>query len=287
MSRLFFSGMIENLRKWRRNRVMVFSFSTMVLGLFGMFQFFSSGVDIDSLKSHLSQATVIYDQNGEVASKLSGNKNEGVDIKQIPNSMKHAVVAIEDRRFYEHSGVDFIGILRAFYKDVIAGEVVEGGSTITQQLAKNALLTSKRTFKRKIEEIFLAREIEKKYSKDEILQMYLNQIYFGDGAWGLKSAALKYYGKDVKDLTISESAMLAGLIKAPSALNPYEHLKKATKRRNLVLSEMKKQGFITKKQFITATEDKVALTDREGDPFRGKYPYYVDQVLDEAINQYG
>lgn len=276
----------KNWKRWHMSQVTVLSILTMVLGLFGFLHLFSTGADISSFKAELPQATVFYDVNGKVASKVSANKNEGVSIKQIPNSMKNAVVAIEDRRFYQHNGVDLIGTARALFRDIAAGGKVEGGSTITQQLVKNTLLTSQKTIKRKLDEVFFAMKIEKHYSKQEILQMYLNQIYFGDGAWGIKQAAGKYFGKDVKDLSISESAMLAGLIKAPSALNPYDHIEKAIVRRNVVLREMKNQGFITNQQFQREEKAVVVLNDKGGDPFRGRYPYYVDQVLDEAINDY-
>lgn len=277
---------MNNWKRWHMNQVMVLSFSLLVLGFLGIVYGYSMDADISSLKNELPQATVFYDLNGEVASKVSANKNEGVPINQVPDSMKNAVIAIEDRRFYEHHGVDYIGISRALIRDIKAGGMVEGGSTITQQLTKNTLLTTQKTLKRKVDEVFLAMQIERQYSKQEILQMYLNQIYFGDGAWGIKHAAHNYFGKDVKDLSISESALLAGLIKAPSALNPYHHLEKATQRRNLVLAQMKKQGYITNQQFDQALNEKVILNDKGGDPFRGKYPHYVDQVFEEAINVY-
>ena len=269
------------------NQVVVLAFATIVLCFFGVLHVFSSNADISKLKNELPQATVFYDMNGKVASKVSANKNEGVSIKQIPDSMQHAVIAIEDHRFYQHNGIDLIGTTRALFRDLKAGGMAEGGSTITQQLTKNTLLTSEKTLKRKMDEVFLSIEIERKYSKPEILQMYLNQIYFGDGAWGIKQAASKYFAKEVKDLSISESALLAGLIKAPSALNPYEHMDKATERRNLVLGKMKEEGYINNQQYEKAKSEKVVLNDMGGDPFRGKYPYYVDQVIDEAINQYG
>lgn len=258
-----------------------------ILSFFGLLYYFSKDADISGLKNELPQATVFYDVNEEVASKVSANKNEGVSIKQVPDSMKNAIIAIEDHRFYQHGGVDLIGTSRALIRDLKAREMVEGGSTITQQLTKNTLLTSQKTLNRKMEEVFLALQIEREYSKQEILQMYLNQIYFGNGAWGIKTAASKYFAKEVKDLSISESALLAGLIKAPSALNPYEHMEEAMSRRNLVLLQMKKQGFISSHQYEKAINEKVVLNDAGGDPFRGKFPYYVDQVLDEAINQYG
>ncbi|MEC1524105.1 penicillin-binding protein 1A [Neobacillus niacini] len=277
---------VNNWKRWHMNQVLVLSLSLLVLGFLGIVYAYSMDADISSLKNELPQATVFYDLNGEVASKVSANKNEGISINQVPDSMKNAVIAIEDRRFYEHHGIDYLGITRALIRDIKARGMVEGGSTITQQLTKNTLLTSQKTLKRKIDEVFLAIEIERQYSKSEILQMYLNQIYFGDGAWGIKHAASNYFAKEVEDLTISESALLAGLIKAPSLLNPYRHLDKATQRRDIVLSQMKNQGYISTVQYEEAINEKVVLNNEGSDPFRGKYPHYVDQVFEEAINVY-
>lgn len=277
---------VNNWKRWHMNQVVVLSFSLLVLGFLGIVYAYSMDADISSLKNELPQATIFYDLNGEIASKVSANKNEGVPINHVPDSMINAIIAIEDRRFYEHHGVDYIGITRALIRDIKARGMVEGGSTITQQLTKNTLLTSQKTLKRKIDELFLAMKIERHYSKQEILQMYLNQIYFGDGAWGIKHAAQNYFAKEVKDLSISESALLAGLIKAPSALNPYHHLDKATHRRNLVLAQMRNQGYITSEQYGQAMDEKVFLNHKGGDPFRGKYPHYVDQVIEEAIKEY-
>lgn len=280
-------GGLKSLKKTHLVQIVILGLLLIILIIMGFLYTAANGVDISALKSELPQATIFYDINNKPASKVSANKNEGASIKQVPKYMQNAVVAIEDHRFYEHHGIDIIGISRALFRDLKAGGAVEGGSTITQQLAKNALLSSKKTYKRKVDEIFIARKIEKNFSKQEILQMYLNQIYFGDGAWGIKRAAQKYFGKEVKDLTISESAMLAGVIKAPSALNPYNHLEKATARRNIVLNEMKKQGYITSEQFEKARNATIVLNDKGGDPLQEKYPYYVDQVIDEAIHQYG
>ncbi|WP_316571208.1 penicillin-binding protein 1A [Neobacillus sp. YIM B06451] len=287
MRRLLFSGLYENWKKWHMNQIIALSFLTIVLGLLGSFLFFSKNADISGLKNELNQATVIYDVHEKVASKVTANKSEGIPIKDVPEHMKNAVIAIEDHRFYKHNGVDLIGITRAFFKNLMAGSVVEGGSTITQQLTKNAILDSEKTYSRKLKEAFLAREIENEYTKDEILQMYLNTIYFGDGAWGINRAAKKYFGKEAKDLTLGESAMLAGLIKAPSALNPYKHLEKAIDRRNVVLGMMAKHGYITNEEAEKAKQEKVTLEDKSVDPFNGKYPYYVDAVFEEAINTYG
>ncbi|WP_241993774.1 transglycosylase domain-containing protein [Mesobacillus foraminis] len=277
-------------RGWKRfhmNQVLVLSFSTAVLAFLGFFHVYSEGADVSALNDNLNLSTIIYDHKGEVASKISSNKNEGVKINEIPDDMKNAVIAIEDHRFYEHDGIDYLGISRAFYKNIKAGGIVEGGSTITQQLTKNTLLTSEKTYKRKIEEFFLAREIEKQYSKDEIMQMYLNRIYFGNGSWGVKRAAMNYFGKELKDISADEAALLAGLIKAPSALDPYNHYDAAIERRNVVLQAMKTQGFLSEEEYQKAVEKKVVLNEGGRDPLRGKHPFYIDHVIEEAISRYG
>lgn len=280
------AAFLKNWKKWHLLQILLLAGLIVILSFFGLLYYFSKDADISGLKNELPQPTVFYDVNENVASKLSANKNEGVPIKDVPLSMQNALVAIEDHRFYRHAGVDLIGTSRALVRDLQAGKMVEGGSTITQQLIKNTLLTPQKTLRRKMEEVFLALAVERAYSKQEILQMYLNQIYFGNGAYGIKQAASKYFAKDVKDLSVSESALLAGLIKAPSALNPYNHMEKAVQRRNLVLLQMKNQGYISEAEFEKAKQEKVVLNDKGSDPFRGKFPYYVDQVLYEAIDKY-
>ncbi|MBU8767988.1 transglycosylase domain-containing protein [Cytobacillus oceanisediminis] len=272
--------------KLHLTQVSILLASTLVLAFLSFVYFSYKDADISALEAGLAQSTVIYDADKEVASKISANKNEGISIDKIPDHMKNAVIAIEDHRFYEHGGIDLKGIGRAFFTNLKAGGIVEGGSTLTQQLTKNALLSAEKTYKRKLEEFFLAIEIEKEYSKDEILQMYLNQVYFGEGAWGIKRAAMKYYAKDVEDLSISEAALLAGLVKAPSAINPYQNEDKAIERRNLVLDRMKEHSFISEKEWEKAKNEKLVFEDGGGDPLKGKYPYYVDVVLEEAINKY-
>ncbi len=277
-------------RLWKKahmTQIILLALSLVVLGVLGFFTYTASTVNIGSLKKGLSQSTAIYDKDGDMASKISANRTEGVSIKQVPDNLKNAVVAIEDHRFYEHGGFDIRGMTSAFFKNIAAGGVTAGGSTITQQLTKNALLSPERTYRRKIEELFLAVKIEKYYSKDDILQMYLNQIYFGHGAWGVENASRKYFGKDVQNVDLSEAATLAGIINAPSALDPYNHMDRAIDRRNVVLGAMKKYGYITEDQYNKAVNEKLVLKDTGGDPLKGKYPYYVDAVLDEAINRYG
>lgn len=282
----FFKKFQSTWIKLHLTQVSILLASTLVLAFLSFVYFSYKDADISALEAGLAQSTVIYDADEEVASKISANKNEGISIDKIPDHMKNAVIAIEDHRFYEHGGIDLKGIGRAFFTNLKAGGIVEGGSTLTQQLTKNALLSAEKTYKRKLEEFFLAIEIEKEYSKDEILQMYLNQVYFGEGAWGIKRAAMKYYAKDVEDLSISEAALLAGLVKAPSAINPYQNEDKAIERRNLVLDRMKEHSFISEKEWEKAKNEKLVFEDGGGDPLKGKYPYYVDVVLEEAINKY-
>ncbi|MFE7061553.1 transglycosylase domain-containing protein [Sutcliffiella sp. NPDC057660] len=254
--------------------------------LLGM-QLYINTRDVSALTEPLPQATVIYDRHGEVASKLTASKIEGVSSEDIPDVMKLAVVAVEDRRFYEHDGFDFVGTLRAFSTNVKAGGVVQGGSTITQQLAKNVFLTHEKTFKRKFDEFFLAKKVEKAYTKDQIISLYLNQIYFGEGAWGIKNAAAVYFAKEPSELTLAEAATIAGLIKAPSALSPLNNPERSIERRNLVLHLMYDQKFITLEELEAAKAEELKLETRNVDPYEGKYPSYMDYILEEANKMYG
>ncbi|HZG73582.1 MAG TPA: penicillin-binding protein 1A [Chondromyces sp.] len=285
-------GSVKNTlrRMWRKfhlTQIIILLSGVLILAGLGFVIYFMKSADVESLKRGLSQSTVLYDHNGEKASKLSANRSESVPIDQMPEHLQEAVVAIEDHRFYDHNGFDLTGMTRAFFQNLVSGDVVQGGSTITQQLTKNALLSPEKTYKRKVEELFLAIEIEKVYKKEEILEMYLNTIYFGSGAWGVQNASKKYFGKEVNELTLAESAMLAGIIKAPSALSPYDNLDKAIARRNVVLNQMVKHGFITEEEASEARNAQVRLDDRSGDPLKGKYPHFADAVIDEAIKRFG
>ncbi|MBS4177529.1 transglycosylase domain-containing protein [Lederbergia citrea] len=281
----------EALRKfWKRthlNQILILLLSLIVLGGLGYFAWLASAANVESLKQGLSQSTVIYDKDGDEASKISANRIEGVAIGNVPDHLKNAIIAIEDHRFMEHKGFDVKGIFRAFFINLTSGKIRAGGSTITQQLTKVALLSPERTYKRKIEEVFLAVEMEKTFTKDEILEMYMNQVYFGSGAWGVQNASRKYFGKDVEQITLSEAAMLAGIINRPSALDPYKNYEAATDRRDIVLGQMEKFGMITKDQYEAAINEHIVLEDKGGDPLEGKFPYYTDAVINEAINRYG
>lgn len=242
--------------------------------------------DISKLNQPAPQPTIIFDQNGEIASKISSSKIEGVSIEQIPANVKHAVIATEDQRFYKHNGINYISIIKAFFKNATSGDIVSGGSTITQQLAKNAFLTQNRTYSRKFKEVILAKKIERTYTKDEILDRYLNQIYFGEGAWGIQRAAQIYFGKDASKLSLNEAATLAGLIKAPSTLSPVKNLQKSRERRDVVLSLMEKEGYISQAEKEKAKGQSILLSGEKVDDYKGNYPYYVDHIIEEAINKY-
>ncbi|MBS2968197.1 PBP1A family penicillin-binding protein [Metabacillus sp. KIGAM252] len=243
--------------------------------------------DVSKLEKSVTQPTAIYDQNGKLASKLTSSKIEWMDYEEMPKSFEHALVATEDRDYYKHSGIDYLGIVRAAFKNIAAGGVVEGGSTITQQLAKNTFLTQDQTFTRKFDEYFLAKKIEQKYSKENILELYANQVYFGEGAWGLKSAAQTYFGKEPKDLSNSESAILVGLIKAPTNYSPVKNYDKAIERRNVVIGLMEEQKFLSKADADNARSEELVLKEKKTDPLKGKYPSYVDQIIAEASQRYG
>lgn len=244
--------------------------------------------DVSKLEDPAPQPTVIYDQDGKIASTIAASDIKGVGLEEIPEDVIHAVIATEDQRFYKHNGINYVGIARAFIENVKSGEVVAGGSTITQQLAKNVFLTHDRTYIRKLKELVLTKKIERTYSKDEIIVRYLNQIYFGEGAWGIQRAAETYFGKNAKDLTLSESAILAGLIKAPSVLSPVKNFEKSIERRNIVLSLMQKEGYITQSEVVQAKAQKIVLKSKKTtDEYDGKYAHYVDHIIEEASEEYG
>ena len=252
----------------------------LVLNLFITFS------DVSKLDEPAPRSTVIYDPNGEVIRTVSNSKIEGVSIDQIPDTLIEAVISVEDQRFYEHHGLNYLRMGRALVENAFKGKIASGGSTITQQLAKNVFLTQERTFTRKFKELILAKKIEREYSKEEIMEQYLNQIYFGDGAWGVQRAAQTYFGKDVSELTFSESATLAGVIKAPSNLSPTKNMEKSVKRRNLVLSLMLREQYISQKEYDEAIGQNLALSESTVPHNEEHYPYYIDRVVDEAVNTY-
>lgn len=245
------------------------------------------GLDISKLEHPLPEPTLIMDRNGNPASQLSSSRIVPVPLEQIPLDLRNAVIAVEDRRFYDHAGVDLWSIARALLRDLKSGELKEGGSTLTQQLAKNMFLQSDKTLSRKLKEAGYALKISTVYSKDELLELYLNSIYFGEGRWGVEGAAQEYFAKPVQELTLEESALLAALPKAPTSYSPAKNMEKALERRNLVLSLMKEQNFITEAAYREAVAKPIVLKQHSEESLKGKYPSYVDYVIQEAAELYG
>ncbi|MGU3496388.1 transglycosylase domain-containing protein [Xanthobacteraceae bacterium A53D] len=207
-----------------------------------------------------------------------------VPLKELPPYLPKAFVAIEDRRFYDHWGLDVWGLARATAANVVSRRVRQGGSTLTQQLAKNLFLTQERTFSRKIQELVLALWLEQKFTKDQILDLYLNRVYFGNGAYGVEAAAQRYFNKSARNVTLSEAAMLAGLVNAPSRLAPTRNLKAAQDRGNLVLAALREQGFITAEMQKTALARPATLAKASGPDSIG---YVADWVMDQLDSYVG
>src|SRR2546425_1493833 len=189
-----------------------------------------------------SVGTKVYDDSDELITEFHAERRIFVPLPQIPKALRDAVIATEDARFYSHHGVDPTGIARAIYQNWRRGRIVEGGSTITQQLAKVLFLTPDKSLERKLKEAVLALLLERRYSKDRILEMYLNQVYFGHGSYGVEAAARTYFGKSVSELTVREAALLAGLPRAPSNYSPFDHGEAAKRRREVVLRRMVDYG---------------------------------------------
>lgn len=241
---------------------------------------------IDSLENlHLVAATQVFDDKGELISKLFEENRIVVPLRQMSPYITQAIIANEDTRFYTHIGVDPIGIIRAVVVNLRAGGLVEGGSTLTQQLAKNMFLTQERTFTRKIKEFFVALIIERKFSKQEILAAYLNQVYFGEGAYGVETASQVYFGKHASELTLGESALLAGLPRGPNVYSPYVDHKAAIERRDTVLAGMVKEGYISQEQAAQEMKSPILLAGKKK---RGvQASYFLDYIAKELVERYG
>ena len=226
-------------------------------------------------------------ENTVIYTTASAEHRLPVKLDKIPKHVQAAFVSIEDNRFYEHSGIDYRGTFRALVSNIM-GQEVQGGSTITQQLAKNAFLTQERTLSRKVKEAFLARQLENKYTKDEILNMYLNQIYFGEGAYGVESASLKYFGKHVQDISLAEAAALAAIPKSPNYYDPMENPKANKERRDIVLDQMVKYGHITQADAQKAKAEDVKIRKEESSgKTKDLRSYFFDYISQQIIDKYG
>lgn len=277
-------------KKFQINKIILLLILIAVLVLSIYLFTIAKASNVGALKDGLKASTVIYDREGKEAGKLFGQKGTYVELDQISPEIQQALISTEDRNFYQHRGYDIKGIARAIVGRFTMGKIVGGGSTITQQLAKNAFLTQEQTMDRKARELFLAIEIEKKYDKQQILEMYLNNAYFGNGVWGVEDASHKYFGVSANEVTTGEAATLVGMLKGPSIYNPIDHLDYAINRRDTVLQLMVDNQVITQDQADEqASVDLASLmydnySDESSDY---RYPYYFDAVIAEAVDNYG
>lgn len=225
--------------------------------------------------------SVLLDAEGRpITTDISGPLVE-IPTDEIPDALKNAVVAIENERFYSHPGIDFVGLARALLADIRVGRVVQDGSTISQQLAKNLYLGAERTPSRKVKEAFLTLNLEARYSKDEILERYLNIVYFGHGAVGVEAAARVYFGKHARDLDLAESAMIPALIRSPGYYSPYIGPDAAISSKNLVLRKMEELGHITAEEARQAESERLKLSSLTRNELRPA-PYFIDHVMKEV-----
>ncbi len=235
----------------------------------------------DDLINEKQPEITILDEKGRLIADLSPNHQGSakfIELKDIPNHLKNAVLAAEDHRFYEHFGIDFIGLLRASFANLLSGKIMQGGSTITQQLVKISLLSHKKTFKRKFQEFIIALNVERKFTKDQILELYLNRIYLGPGVYGVGAASKFYFSQNVQNISISQSAILAGLIRSPANLSPSKNEEASASRGFRVLEKMYEYGFINYQQFDFAQNENVIIdqTIIDRDNF-----YFTDWILNK------
>ena len=245
----------------------------------------AKSTNVNDLQNALKTRTLIFDREEKEAGALSGQKGTYVELTDISKNLQNAVIATEDRSFYKNDGINY----GRFFLAIVTAGRSGGGSTITQQLAKNAYLSQDQTVERKAKEFFLALELTKKYSKDQILTMYLNNAYFGNGVWGVEDASKKYFGVSASEVSLDQAATLAGMLKGPELYNPLNSVQDSTNRRDTVLQNMLAAGYIDKNQETEAAE--VDMTSQLHDKYEGKisdyrYPSYFDAVVNEAVSKY-
>ena len=245
----------------------------------------AKSTNVNDLQNALKTRTLIFDREEKEAGALSGQKGTYVELTDISKNLQNAVIATEDRSFYKNDGINY----GRFFLAIVTAGRSGGGSTITQQLAKNAYLSQDQTVERKAKEFFLALELTKKYSKDQILTMYLNNAYFGNGVWGVEDASKKYFGVSASEVSLDQAATLAGMLKGPELYNPLNSVQDSTNRRDTVLQNMVAAGYIDKNQETEAAE--VEMTSQLHDKYEGKisdyrYPSYFDAVVNEAVSKY-
>src|SRR3989338_2416706 len=244
---------------------------------------------VDSINSYVpSESTLIYSNDGKLLARLHKEENrQVVPLSKISPYFQKALIATEDPNFYTHHGLDFYGIFRASLKNIAYGRIVEGGSTITQQLARNLFLTQRKTITRKLAEAILAMQIERRYTKEEILEMYLNQVYLGHNAYGIESAANLYFGKHAAELNLAESAIIAGLIPGPELYSPYRNFKSAKKRQIFVINKLLEHKLITEREAKSTALAELGFSPKNLKRRGEIAPYFISQVLQELLEKYG
>jgi penicillin-binding protein 1A len=283
----------SRLRRWLRGTLIVTGlFALLAVSAVGVAALWAFTILPRSLPSVTAletlqpiQGTKVYDDNDEPLTELHVERRIFVPLTQIPQSLRDAVIATEDHRFYSHWGIDPIGIARAVVQNYRRGRIVEGGSTITQQLTKVLFLTPDKSLERKLKEAVLALELERRYSKDRILEMYLNQVYFGHGAYGVEAAARTYFGKSVSELNVREAALLAGLPRAPSSYSPFDHTEVAKRRREVVLRRLVEYGSLKDDEAKRLMKSDLGLIPPERRRTTGQY--FLDYVQQTLEAKYG
>jgi penicillin-binding protein 1A len=267
--------------------IMAFVATFLVFGIVSFFYFTHGLPSIETLKNYRpATITKFFSEDGEIIGEFFIEKRKIVSLDRVPHHLVQAFIAGEDARFFHHKGLDYIAIFRALSRNIFSGEIVQGGSTITQQVVKSILLSPEKSFTRKIREAILAFKIEKYLSKEEILFLYLNQIYLGQGAYGVATAAENYFGKSVEELNLAESALLAGLPQAPSKYSPYHHPEQAIRRQTYILNRMVEEGFISYGEVMKALQTPLKIKSKQNS-FIEKAPYFVEHVRRYVEEKYG
>ncbi len=259
-----------------------------IVGLGGLYLYFAANLPkIASLSDYRPPViSTVYSQGNKKIAEFYKQRRIIIELSEMPDNLINAFIAAEDARFYEHEGIDFHSIFRAFFKNLEAGRIVQGGSTITQQVTKSFFLTPERSYTRKIKEAILAYRIDKRFTKDQILFLYLNQIYLGHGAYGVEAASQNYFGKSARDLNVAECAMLAGLPQAPSRYSPYKNPEMAKQRQMYVINRMRQEGMITRHESEWAFDQEMDIKPRKN-WFMENVPYYTEHVRQYLIENYG
>ena len=278
---------LERFIKIMITLIMALVATFVVSGVVWYFYFVHDLPSIEALKNYRPPTiTRFFSEDGEVIGEFFVERRDVVSLDRMPHHLVQAFVAGEDARFYQHKGLDYLAILRALLRNIFSGEVIQGGSTITQQVVKSILLSPEKSFSRKIREAILAYKIEKYLSKEEILYLYLNQIYLGQGAYGVAAAAETYFGKAIEEVNLAESALLAGLPQAPGKYSPYTHPEQARRRQVYILNRMVEEGLISRTESAKALQTPMRIGVKENSSLE-KVPYFVEQVRKYVEERYG